>query len=241
MERSEYIGYIIDAFSKNGLGHLIDEDKANKFYDLSELLVETNKITNLTAITEQKAVILKHFIDCATVCDKLKEGCKLLDVGCGAGFPSLPIAILRNDVLVSSIDSTGKKIAFVDRAANTLGLDNVVGECCRAEDFVKLHRESFDVCTSRAVARLNVLAELCLPFVRVGGEFVAMKSERGSEEFAEANDGILKLGGEFVEKIDVALSLEEEKINRELYVIEKVKKTPAVYPRNYSQIAKKPL
>lgn len=241
MERTEYIGYIIGAFKKNGLGHLIDDDKANKFYDLSELLVETNKITNLTAITEQKAVILKHFVDCATVCDSLEKGCKLLDVGCGAGFPSLPVAILRDDVSVSSIDSTGKKIAFVNRAAEALGLNNITAECCRAEDFVRTHRESFDACTSRAVARLNILSELCLPFVKIGGRFIAMKSERGSEEYAEAEKGILKLGGEFVKKIDVSLSLEHETVNRELYVVKKTKNTPIAYPRNYSQIVKKPL
>ena len=241
MDEKQYIDYIIDAFEDNGLGDFIDEAKAKKFYDFHKLLTETNKTTNLTAITKEKDVILKHFLDCATVCVHLPENCKLLDVGCGAGFPSLPVAILRGDVSVTSIDSTGKKINFVSETARKLELCNLDALCCRAEDFAKDRRESFDVCVSRAVARLNVLSELCLPFVKVGGAFVAMKSEKGAEEYAEAKCGIEKLGGALKQKISPVLNLESNSVSRELYLITKIKQTPANYPRNYSQISKKPL
>ena len=241
MDRNSYIIYIIDLFEKNGLGHLIDTDKASKLYELSSLLVETNKITNLTAITDEKDIILKHFLDSATVCDSFLEEWSILDVGCGAGFPSLPLAILRPDLKITSIDSTGKKINFVNRAANLLGLSNLKAICTRAEDFAKTDREFFDACTSRAVARLNVLAELCVPFVKLGGLFVAMKSDKGSEEYNEAKKGIITLGCELRNMNELTLADENTVIAREIYCFEKIVHTPMQYPRNYSQIAKKPL
>ncbi len=241
MDRNSYIIYIIDLFEKNNLGHLIDADKAEKLYDLSNLLVETNKVTNLTAITDEKDIILKHFLDSATVSDSFSDQWSVLDVGCGAGFPSLPLAILRPDLKITSIDSTGKKITFVNRAAELLGLSNLKAICTRAEDLVKSDREKFDACTSRAVARLNVLAELCIPFVKVGGLFVAMKSDKGSEEYDEAKKGILTLGCELDNKRALTLADENSTIAREIYCFEKVAHTPTQYPRNYSQITKKPL
>ncbi len=241
MNRTEYVEYIIEAFSENGYGHLIDENKAERLGELVELLLETNRTTNLTAITDKKDVVLKHLLDCATVCDLIEDGARIIDVGCGAGFPSLPIAILRSDVDVTALDSTGKKINFVNLAARELCLKNIRGVCGRAEDFVKENRDSFDLCVSRAVARLNVLDELCAPFVKIGGAFVAMKSERGAEEYAEAKKGIERLGCKLSSVTEVCLSLSGNEINRELYVFEKVKQTPHELPRNYSQIIKKPL
>ena len=241
MERKNYIEYIISAFDKNNLGHLIDQEKAAKIHELYNILVETNKTTNLTAITEEKDAILKHFIDSATVCDHIPENASVLDVGCGAGFPSLPLAILRPDVTITSIDSTGKKINFVNSTASVLGLKNISAICTRAEDFAKSNRESFDICTSRAVARLNVLAELCIPFVKIGGSFVAMKSDKGHEEYTEATKGIKTLGCEHTKTQELSLFLENSSISREIYVFKKTIETPMAYPRNYSQITKKPL
>ena len=241
MDRTNYIEYIITAFRQNDLGHLIDQEKAAKIYELYITLIETNKITNLTAITEEKDAILKHFIDSATVCDHIPVGATVLDVGCGAGFPSLPLAILRPDVRLTSIDSTGKKINFVNSTAVKLGLTNIEAVCVRAEDFAKTNRESFDVCTSRAVARLNVLAELCIPFIKIGGCFVAMKSDKGNEEHTEALKGIDTLGCRFNSKSELNLCVESISISREIYVYKKEKITPSIYPRNYSQITKKPL
>ena len=241
MEKLEFTKYLIDAFVKNGLGGLIDENKAEQLYDLNNILAETNKVMNLTAIVDEKEVILKHFIDSATVCEFISNCSSVVDVGCGAGFPSLPIAILRPDLSVTAIDGTSKRINFVNEAAKKLNLNNVVAICARAEDFAKDNRESFDLCTSRAVARLNVLAELCVPLVKVGGAFAPMKSERGEEELVEAENCIAELGCALSERKCLTLSIDDMQIGREIFVFKKTSKTPIRYPRNYSQITKKPL
>ena len=241
MEYREYKELLYKAFEQNSLSHLLCEENSEKLYKFSNILVETNKTFNLTAITEEKEVILKHFVDCASISKHIPANSKLIDVGCGAGFPSLPIAILRNDVTVTSLDSTTKKIDFINRTAKELLLNNIVAISARAEDFAKNNREKFDVATSRAVARLNILDELCLPLVKVDGLFIAMKSSRGETEFSEAKFSIGKLGAklEFVEKN--ALNFGEASIERETYIFRKLRKTPTQYPRIYSQIAKKPL
>ena len=241
MELEQYIEYIKEAFSENGYGDLIDDNKAETFYKLSSLLIETNKVTNLTAITNEEDVIFKHFLDSATVCRHIPDGARIIDVGCGAGFPSLPIAIIRNDVEITSLDSTGKKINFVNSAADHLGLHNVTGICARAEDFVSKARESYDICTGRAVSRLNVLSEICIPFVKIGGSFVAMKSSKGEDEYTEAKNGIEKLGCKYSSSESIELITNGEPLHREIYVFKKEASTPKIYPRNYSQITKKPL
>jgi 16S rRNA (guanine527-N7)-methyltransferase len=242
MTKSEYTNYIIEAFVSNGIGHMIDEEKANKFYELYCFLVEYNKMTNLTAITDEKEVILKHFIDCSAITEHLPQNASVIDVGCGAGFPSLPIAIVRPDVTVMSLDSTGKKIEFVNKAIELLGLERSTAVCARAEDYVVSNREAYDVCVSRAVARLNILAELCLPLVKIGGLFVAMKSNKGSEELSEAVRCISVLGAKHVSTKTDAFALQGlDNIERETQIFSKVTSTPKQYPRKYSQILKKPL
>ena len=241
MNISEYTETIINAFNQNGLGALINEEKAKKLYDFSNLLVETNKTFNLTAITDEKEIILKHFVDCAAALKYIPQGSTLVDVGCGAGFPSLPIAILRDDVRVTALDSTAKKINFINSAAEKLLITNILAVAGRAEDFAKSNRESFDVSISRAVARLNILDELCLPLTKIGGRFIAMKSSKGEEEYADALQGISKLGGALIEKEKIALLFDDLSVDREIFVFSKANKTPSIYPRNYSQIAKKPL
>lgn len=241
MERNEYISYIKSAFEQNSLGDLIDNEKASLFCDLSNLLIETNKITNLTAITDEKEIILKHYIDCAAVSKLIPEDACVIDIGCGAGFPSLPLAICRPDLSVTSLDSTGKKIDFVNMAIAHLGLNKSKAVCARAEEFVSENREVYDACVSRAVARLNMLAELCLPFVRVDGTFIAMKSSKGADELAEAARGVATLGGRHAETVKVEFCLEDQEIQRELQVYVKAKHTPNQYPRKYAQILKKPL
>lgn len=229
------------AFEQNKLSNLLNEAKAKKFEQLSALLVEANKTTNLTAITDEEEIILKHFVDCATVVDRIPENAKVLDVGCGGGFPSLPIAILREDISVLSLDSTGKKIDFVNRAIGELELISSSAICARAEEFASQARESFDCCVSRAVARLNILSELCLPMVKIGGIFIAMKSEKASDEFAESKHGIKILGGADAQFEHYTLEHNGKRICREIIAISKSRKTPAQYPRKYSQILKKPL
>ncbi len=241
MEYREYKDLLYKAFEENGIADLLDDESVKKLYNFSGILVETNKTFNLTAITDEKEVILKHFVDCASIVKHIPTGASLIDIGCGAGFPSLPIAILRSDVTVTSLDSTAKKIDFINKTAKELSLSNITAISARAEDFAKTHRESFDVAISRAVARLNILDELCLPLVKIGGVFIAMKSSRGEIELSEAKVGIERLGA----KLDTAekdiLSFDGISIERETYIFKKSSKTPAQYPRNYSQIAKKPL
>ena len=241
MDKQQYISTLLTAFKENGLGDLLTSESAEKLYNFSNLLVETNKITNLTAITDEKGIILKHFIDCASIARYIPNKARIIDVGCGAGFPSLPLAIIRPDVSVTSLDSTGKKIDFVNKTATELGLNNLVAVCARAEEFATSNRESFDICTSRAVARLNVLSELCLPLVKIDGSFVAMKSNKGAEEYAEASNGIKKLGAELIFSEEASFTLDEESITRETYIFKKVSKTPKEFPRKYAQILKKPL
>ena len=241
MEYREYKELLYSAFKKNGCSELLCDESADKLYKFASILVETNKSFNLTAITDEKEVILKHFVDCASIVKHIPPNATLIDVGCGAGFPSLPIAILRNDICVTSLDSTTKKVDFINRTAKELDLENIIATSARAEDFAKQNRERFDVAISRAVARLNILDELCLPLVKVGGLFIAMKSSRGEVELAEAKVGIEKLGGQLTATEKETLLLDELSIERETYIFEKLRPTPTQYPRNYSQIAKKPL
>lgn len=241
MNAKEYKETLIKAFSDNGLGGILDDEKAEKLKAFSDILVDTNKKFNLTSITDEKEIILKHFIDCATVLNHIPYGSTVIDVGCGAGFPSLPIAILREDVIVTALDSTAKKISFINLTARQLPLNNITAITARAEDFANKHRESFDISISRAVARLNILDELCLPLTRPGGHFIAMKSSRGEEEYSEARNGINILGGTLENTRKISLSFENQAIERELYIIKKQSGTPPQYPRNYSQISKKPL
>lgn len=232
---------IKEIFEQNGIGSLLDGSTCLRFERLYELLVDTNKEYNLTAITDEDEVITKHFADCAKICDLIPEESSVIDVGCGAGFPTLPLAILRQDCTFTAIDSTGKKIEFVKKAATELGLENVTAINARAEDLAKEQRESFDVATSRAVAALNVLDELCLPFVKIGGRFIAMKGSKVDEEIAQASRGIKILGGKIVEIQRSELKGNGASGERAAVLIEKVSKTPVDYPRQYSRICKKPL
>ena len=241
MERQCFIKLLCKTFEENEMEDLLDDNSAELLYRFAGLLVETNEHTNLTAITDEKGIILKHFADSAAISRYIPQGASVLDVGCGAGFPSVPLAIIRRDLAVTSLDSTGKKIDFVLSAKGKLGIDNLNAVCARAEGYVEQNRETYDVCTSRAVARLNILSELCVPFVKVGGLFVAMKSDKGAEEAAEAEEGIKKLGAISTETRAYRLICEEMAIDREIRIYNKISSTPRQYPRKYSQILKKPL
>jgi len=241
MDFNSYKNEMLSAFATNGLAELLTDDSIEKFYKFHNTLVEVNKQFNLTAITEEKEVIVKHFIDCASIASYIPAGATVIDVGCGAGFPTIPLAILRPDISIIALDSTQKRINFVERTSKSLDLQNVTAICGRAEDFVTTHRESFDICVSRAVARLNILSEICLPLVKVGGAFLAMKSLKGDEEYVEAKSGITKLGGELKQIQSDEFRYSEISMQRKLLVIQKKHPSPAEYPRKYSQILKKPL
>ena len=233
---------LYDIFEQNSLDGYLDKRKAELFYRLAITLTETNKSLNLTAVTDADGVILKHFADSLIAVDELPEGARVIDVGCGGGFPTFPLAIVRPDLKITALDSTEKKINFVSRTAKELGLDNITPISDRAEALGRGEmRESFDVATARAVAALPVLTELCMPFVRVGGSFVAMKALRADEELADTLSKSLfeKLGGESLPATrSVTLLGGDEPMTRTVITVKKIKTTPPAYPRNYSQIAK---
>ena len=204
-------------------------------------LVEVNEYMNLTAITERDEVYNKHFLDSLFITKALDNKGKftLCDVGSGAGFPSIPLAIVNKDCDVTIIDALNKRIKFLNELIDHLGLDNAKAYHKRAEEFAKEKREDFDVVTARAVARLNVLAELCLPLVKLGGKFIAMKGSTGLDELSEAKKAIETLGGKVVKTLE--LDLPDEAGKRDIIIIEKVKPTPAKYPRAFAKIKERPL
>ena len=223
------------------LGISLNDDQIKLFEKLSELLVEQNKTMNLTAITDPDGIAVKHFADSISALSAydFAEGAKVLDVGTGAGFPSIPLLIARPDLEMTMIDSTAKKLKYVASTVETLGLTAEVLHT-RAEEAGqnKEYREKFDIVCSRAVAALNVLCEYCLPFVKVGGVFLAMKAAKAQEEIADAKNAIKTLGGKIIAEKSFALSDGGE---RTIVVIKKISQVPSKYPRVSAQIAKKPL
>jgi len=232
---------LLTCFENNGLSSLLTDDACTKLCSFADVLLEKNKVMNLTAITTENEVILKHFLDSASISALIPPGSSVIDVGCGAGFPTIPLAIVRPDLKITALDSTGKRIDFVNEVASSLTLDNVAPVCARAEEYASCARESFDVCTSRAVARMSVLSELCIPLVRVGGRFIAMKSDRGEEEYSECKRAIGLLGCKLNSVTADRFEFAGTEITRQLYCFDKVSPTPKAYPRQYSKILKKPL
>ncbi len=222
------------------LGINLSDLQLNKFEEYYKFLIEYNEMVNLTAITEHDEVMIKHFYDSLILSKALYPGkIKLLDVGAGAGFPSVPNAIINDELEITIIDSLNKRIVFLEELIKKLELKNVNPIHGRAEEYAIENREKFDVVTARAVARLNILIELCIPFVKVGGLFIAMKSKEGEEELNEALSGIKLLGGKVIDRMD--FNLPNGMGERELILIKKIKPTPNKYPRKFAQIKSKPL
>lgn len=222
---------------------IISEENALTLEALCSHMLSVNDHLNLTAIRDEDGVILKHFVDSCALVPFIPTGAKMVDVGCGGGFPSLPVAILRPDVSVLGLDSVTKKVTYVAETAKMLGITNVSTSNARAEVLGQdsSHREKYDIVSARGVGRLCLLCELCLPLVRVGGAFIAMKSLTTDEELSEAQGAISLLGGR-LEKIEAySLTDGQEELSRTIVIIRKVAPTPKKYPRNNSQIAKKPL
>lgn len=223
------------------LGISVTDEMLSRFEKLAFLLVEQNKTMNLTAITDPDGIAVKHFADSISALSAadFPQGAKVLDVGTGAGFPSIPLLIARPDLDMTMIDSTAKKLKYVSSAVESLGLTAEVLHT-RAEEAGqnKEYREKFDIVCSRAVAALNVLCEYCLPFVKVGGVFLAMKGAKAQEEIADAKAAIKTLGGKIIDEKSFTLSDGGE---RTIVVIKKISQVPPKYPRVSAQIAKKPL
>lgn len=217
------------------LGIALNSEQVERFCSFGASLIEKNKVMNLTAITEPQAVAKLHFADCLALLDLVDFRNKsVIDVGCGAGFPGVPLKLGEPSLRLTLLDSLQKRVNWLRETLEAMGVE---ADCiaARAEEYD--HRELFDIATSRAVARLNILCELCLPFVKIGGRFVAMKAAAADEELREAERAIRLLGGK-VEKI-APYTIDEAQ--RYAIVIRKVKPTPVQYPRRFAKIKQAPL
>lgn len=244
MAFEEFRSKCIDIFAKNSFLPTPSDEQIAKLHQLTEIMLEVNKSMNLTAITEESAVILKHYADSVSISREIPEGASLIDVGCGAGFPSLPLAIFRPDISITSLDSTAKRIDYVRSTAEKLGLSNVTAVAARAEEHSRKPelRESFDIATARAVAAMPVLCEICLPFVKVGGKFISMKASQGLYEAEVSKKAATTCGGSISQVKELALTgISGESEKRVVITVNKLSHTPDKYPRHYSQISKKPL
>ena len=225
------------AFSKQNIK--LNNEQKEKFYNYYLLLLEWNKKFNLTAITEKRDVIYKHFLDSVSAYNIIEQNAFVLDVGAGAGFPSLPLKILRPDLKIVMLDSVNKKITFLQEVIKNLKLNSIEAIHTRAEDLAqkKEYRECFDCVVSRAVSKLNTLCEYTLPFLKQNGKLIAYKSMEAEEEIQEAKNALNIIGGKITEIKDVSY----EENNRKLIVVLKTFKTPSKYPRGGNKPRLQPL
>jgi len=237
----------IDEFSKeikekmNRIQINIDDRKIEKFYKYMNLLLEWNKKMNLTAIVEPKEVILKHFVDCATILKYISKEGKVLDVGTGAGFPGIPLKILDERLDITLVDSLNKRITFLNNVIDKLGLQNVKVIHARAEDLAVKdeYREKYDILISRAVAPLNTLLEYMLPFVKIDGRCICMKGVNVIEEVNNSKKALDILKGNIISIEEIILP--DTDIKRNIIIIRKIDKTPKQYPRKAGKPSKDPI
>ena len=235
----------LEAFSKElknkaeQINIILEEKQIENFYKYMNLLLEWNEKMNLTAITEPNEVILKHFIDSLTIANLIEKDQKIIDVGTGAGFPGIPLSIVKEEN-ITLLDSLNKRITFLEEVINKLELKNIKAIHARVEEFAKnkKERESYDIATSRAVAPLNVLLEYLLPLVKIGGKCICMKGSN-IEEIEKAKNALKILGGE-IEKIE-KITLPESDIERNIIIVKKIKETPSKYPRKPGTPSKEPI
>lgn len=220
------------------LGIQVDALMTQKFEDYKTHIQKINQVLNLTAIDDDEGIYLKHFYDSLLIHQEIASGMKVCDIGSGAGFPGIVLAIARPDIHLTLVEPTTKRSNFLEEVVTICKLDNVTVINGRAEDVIKDYREFFDVVTARAVAYLDILSELCLPFVKQDGLFIAMKGAKGKEEVEVSKKAIKILGGH-VESLD---EIEDDKLGLRINIkIRKISKTHIKYPRNYGRIKKTPL
>ena len=231
----------MEATLRQGLAALeLPTENVCSFLRYGELLLEKNKVMNLTAITEPQDVATLHFLDCAAMAHLYDFKDKTVaDVGTGAGFPGVPLKLVEPSIRLTLLDSLNKRIDFLKEVCDDLGLSDV--ECIhgRAEEFAVGHRESYDIVTSRAVANLQMLSELCLPLVKVGGYFLSMKSVDSEQEVNDTKNAIKTLGGRIEKVVDYTIPGTE--VQHRLIFIKKIQETPKKYPRAFAKIKKNPL
>ncbi|EHY91474.1 16S rRNA (guanine(527)-N(7))-methyltransferase RsmG [Staphylococcus saprophyticus] len=234
------VAWLTQQLSTHGIE--LSDKQQQQFQTYYQMLVEWNEKMNLTSITEEHEVYLKHFYDsiATSFYTNLTKELTICDVGAGAGFPSIPLKIIFPNLKVTIVDSLNKRIHFLNQLAEALELDNVSFVHDRAETYGKGdYRASYDIVTARAVARLSVLSELCLPLVKKGGHFIALKSSKGEEELEEARFGIGVLGGKVLDTI--SYELPEDAGERQMIIIDKRSQTPKKYPRKPGTPNKSPL
>lgn len=243
--RNELIIYaknILKEPSEEDVEKWLDE-KVESFLKYKDILLEWNQKINLTAIEAEKEIFIKHFLDSVSLLDTdlVKEGSRIIDVGTGAGFPGIPVKIVRDDIELTLLDSLNKRINFLKKVGKSLNLSDVTYVHSRAEDGARSdeHREKYDIATARAVANMTVLLEYCIPFVKINGYFICLKGPNVDEEIEESKKAAKLLGAEFQNVFHVKLP--DEELNHTIVVYKKVKATPKKYPRKAGTPAKSPL
>lgn len=239
MEKDEFFYKLQNQAQKIDIN--LTNKQLNEFYTYMNLLIEWNKNINLTAITEPEEIIKKHFIDSLTISKNIQKDSSIIDVGTGAGFPGIPLKIVREDINVVLLDALNKRLNFLNEVVKENKLENIETVHFRAEEIGKnkKYREKYDIATSRAVAQLNILAEYLLPLVKIGGKCICMKGCNVEEELKNSKKAITLLGGE-IEKIEEFI-LPDSDIKRNVIIIKKVNSTPAKYPRKPGTPAKEPI
>lgn len=223
------------------LGVPLNDKQADMFCTYAKTLVEWNENINLTAITDDEGIVTKHFLDSLTVLNTGKVEGRVIDVGTGAGFPGIPLKIAKPEIKLTLLDSLGKRIKFLQTVTDSLGLDGVECIHARAEDGAKDKnlREKFDVCVSRAVANLAVLSELCLPYVKVGGVFMALKGPMLDSEIENGRKAVTELGGEIAGVFEAAIPFTD--LRHRIIMIKKVRHTSGKYPRKAGVPTRNPI
>ena len=237
MDKNEFSLEIKDKMEKIDI--TLEDESIEKFYKYMNLLLEWNEKINLTAITEAKDVILKHFVDSATILKYINDDDTIIDVGTGAGFPGIPLNILNSKSKYVLLDSLNKRINYLNLVINDLKLNNIETVHSRVEDFAKKNRECFDIATSRAVAPLNILLEYLMPLVKIGGICICMKGSNAEEEINNSKKALEILGGR-IEKIE-EINLPESDYTRNIIIVKKIKETPNKYPRKAGMASKEPI
>lgn len=237
MEFEEFKSFFQEELKKNCLTLEVDFEK---FYRYMKELLAWNEKINLTAIKDEKEFVVKHFIDSLTIANLVPENSKVIDIGTGAGFPGIPLKIVRNDIEITLVDSVNKKVMVLQDVIEKLNLKNICAMHTRAEDIAhKIEfRESFDIATSRAVSNLTTLVEYLLPFVKVGGKVLCMKGPNYDIEIENAKKAISTFGGKIVDTVSMNIDSELE---RHIVIIEKISNTPKKFPRGQGLPLKKPL
>lgn len=247
MEKQDFFRISEEVFKNNCLSDFLTDDSKEKLWSLCNIMLEQNKVMNLSAIRDETGVICRHFADSLTVSKHIPNGAKILDVGSGGGMPTLPLAIVRTDISITALDATAKKTSYILSTAEKLGLSNVSILCGRAEELGNSpeYREKFDVVCARAVAELRILAEWCVPFVKKDGLFISMKGKNGNTELTDAKNAIktllIKLESDDEFNLFDLSSENEADAKRHIFVFKKTASTPSKYPRKNAQIQKKPL